>query len=52
MDVPCLEAKKDCYMKNKLTLSLLSSLLVLGLASSNAQAQSAFTGFYGQVGIG
>ena len=52
MDVPCLEAKKDCYMKKKLTLSLLSSLLVLGLANSNAQAQSAFTGFYGQVGIG
>lgn len=39
-------------MKNKLTLSLLSSLLVLGIASSNAQAQNAFTGFYGQVGIG
>jgi hypothetical protein len=39
-------------MKNKLTLSLLGSLLLIGLASSNAQAQSAFTGFYGQVSSG
>ena len=39
-------------MKSNLTLSLLGSLFVLGIASSNAQAQSAFTGFYGQVGIG
>jgi len=39
-------------MKNKLTLSLLSSLLAIGLASSNSQAQSAFAGFYGQVSTG
>ena len=39
-------------MKKKLPLSLLSALFVLGLASSNVQAQSAFAGFYGQVGIG
>ena len=39
-------------MKSKFTLDLLSALFVLGIASSNAQAQSAFTGFYGQVGIG
>jgi hypothetical protein len=30
----------------------LGSLFVLGIASSNTQAQSAFEGFYGQVGIG
>jgi hypothetical protein len=39
-------------MKSKFTLGLLGSLLLISLASSNAQAQSAFTGFYGQVGIG
>jgi hypothetical protein len=43
---------KGSSMKSNLTLSLLGSLFVLGIASSNAQAQSAFTGFYGQVGIG
>ena len=39
-------------MKKKLPLSLLSSLLLIGLASSNAQAQSAFAGFYGQASTG
>jgi outer membrane immunogenic protein len=39
-------------MKSKQTLSLLGSLLLISLASSNAPAQSVFTGFYGQVGIG
>ena len=39
-------------MKSKFTLGLLSALFVLGLASSNAPAQSVFTGFYGQVGVG
>ena len=39
-------------MKKKLPLSLLSSLLLISLAISNAQAQSAFTGFYGQVSSG
>jgi hypothetical protein len=36
-------------MKSKFTLGLLSSLFVLGMASSNAQAQSAFADFYGQI---
>jgi len=39
-------------MKKKLTLSLLGSLLLIGFSSSNVQAQSAFTGFYGQVSSG
>jgi len=39
-------------MKNKYILSLLSSLLLIGLATSNVQAQSAFAGFYGQVSTG
>ncbi len=39
-------------MKSKLTLSLLSSSLIIGLGSSNAYAQSAFNGFYGQVSTG
>lgn len=39
-------------MKSKFTIGLLSALLVLGLASSNAQAQSAFAGFYGQISTG
>ena len=39
-------------MKKKLPLSLLSSLLLISLASSNAQAQSAFAGFYGQISTG
>jgi opacity protein-like surface antigen len=43
---------KGSYMKNKFTLSLLNALFVLAIGSSNAQAQSAFTGFYGQVSTG
>ena len=39
-------------MKNKLTLSLLSSFFMISLTSSNAQAQSAFAGFYGQISTG
>jgi hypothetical protein len=39
-------------MKKRLPLSLLSSLFWIGLASSNAQAQSAFAGFYGQISTG
>ena len=39
-------------MKKKLPLSLLSALFVLAIGSSNAQAQSVFTGFYGQVSSG
>ena len=39
-------------MKSKFTLGLLNALSVLGIASSNAQAQSAFAGFYGQVSTG
>ena len=39
-------------MKSKQTLGLLGSLLLIGFSSSNAQAQSAFTGFYGQVSTG
>jgi hypothetical protein len=39
-------------MKSKFTHGLLSALFVLGISSSNTQAQSAFAGFYGQVGIG
>ena len=43
---------KGSYMKSKLTLSLLSSLLLIGFSASNAQAQSAFVGFYGQISTG
>lgn len=39
-------------MNNKLTLSLMSSALIIGLCGSSAQAQSAFNGFYGQVSTG
>ena len=39
-------------MKKKLPLSLLSSLLLISLAISNAQAQSTFAGFYGQISTG
>jgi outer membrane immunogenic protein len=39
-------------MKKKLTLSLLSALFVLAIGSLNAQAQSAFNGFYGQAATG
>ena len=39
-------------MKCKFTLSLLTSLLMIGFSSSNVQAQSAFAGFYGQVSTG
>jgi hypothetical protein len=39
-------------MKKKLTLSLLGSLLLIGFSGSNAQAQSAFAGFYGQISTG
>ena len=39
-------------MNSKITLSLLSSALIIGLANSSAQAQSAFNGFYGQVSTG
>jgi len=39
-------------MKSKLTLSLLSSLFLISFSASNAQAQSAFSGFYGQISTG
>ena len=39
-------------MKKKLTISLLGSLLLIGFSGSNAQAQSAFAGFYGQISTG
>ena len=39
-------------MKNKLICSLLSSMLLIGFSSSNAQTQSAFAGFYGQISTG
>lgn len=39
-------------MNSKLTLSLLSSVLIIGLGSSSAHAQSAFNGFYGQAATG
>ena len=39
-------------MKKKLPLSLLSTLFVLAIGSLNAQAQSAFAGFYGQISTG
>jgi hypothetical protein len=52
MTAPRLEASKDCNMKKKLKLSLLSSLLVIGFSGTNAQSQSSFAGFYGQVSTG
>lgn len=39
-------------MKNISTPSLLRSILMIAFSSSNAQAQSAFAGFYGQVSTG
>ena len=39
-------------MSSKFTFSLLSSLLLIGFSSSNAQAQSTFAGFYGQISTG
>jgi len=39
-------------MKFKFTLSLLTSLMMIGFSNSNAQAQSAFAGFYGQISTG
>ena len=39
-------------MKSKLKNSILSSLLIIGLSGSNAQAQSDFAGFYGQLSTG
>lgn len=39
-------------MKSKLKNSILSSLLIIGLSGLNAQAQSDFAGFYGQLSTG
>ena len=42
----------DRHMKTKLIPIALSSLFINCLVSSNTQAQSAFTGFYGQISSG
>jgi outer membrane immunogenic protein len=39
-------------MKNKLTFSLFSFIVLIGLGSSNIHAQSSFAGFYGQISTG
>jgi outer membrane immunogenic protein len=39
-------------MKSKLKNSILSFLLIIGLSGLNAQAQSDFAGFYGQLSTG
>lgn len=39
-------------MKYKFKFCLLTALLTIGFSNSNAQAQSAFAGFYGQISTG